>query len=113
MAPARPEQRRPRQLVCSISPIPTSISPAAAILGPPNLSLKNSVPIAAPTMIEDSRNAAIAAYGLVLWAQTKAPLAPTRPRAANGRTWASSSPRLRQHAYGRRVAPCNAISQPM
>ncbi len=39
--------------------MPTTISPAAAILGAPKRSLKNSVPIAAPTMIDDSRSAAI------------------------------------------------------
>ena len=37
--------------------------PAAAIRGAPNRSLKNRAPIAAPTMIEDSRSAAIGASG--------------------------------------------------
>jgi hypothetical protein len=37
---------------CSISPIPTTSSPAAAILGAPNRSLKNTAPMAAPTMID-------------------------------------------------------------
>lgn len=53
---------------CSISPIPTTSSPAAAILGAPNRSLKNTAPIAAPTMIDDSRRAAMGASSALVWA---------------------------------------------
>jgi hypothetical protein len=43
---------------CSISPIPTTSNPAAAILGAPKRSLKNTAPIAAPTMIDDEKDRA-------------------------------------------------------
>lgn len=39
---------------CSISPMPTTITPAAAILGAPKRSLKKRVPMAAPTMRDDA-----------------------------------------------------------
>lgn len=54
---------------CSISPIPTTSSPAAAMRGAPKRSLKKRAPMAAPTMIEDSRRAATGARAARVCAQ--------------------------------------------
>ncbi|KPI21658.1 beta-lactamase [Actinobacteria bacterium OK074] len=104
---------------CSINPTPTTTNPAPATLATPNRSLKNTAPIPAPTMIDDSRSAATGASSALVWAHSTKPYAstdsaaPRNPSAANGRTTARVRPRQRYTAYTGNTTPWHAINHAM